>query len=72
MGNADQAETLLWWYKNCNICKKYDKEGCQKEYQYESKEPLDCNGMLIRLPWIPSYDKWKEKLGLASNHSHTV
>lgn len=57
--------TLLWKY--------YDKESCELYAPKLHQDPIhcqvanrleDCDAILERAPWIPSYDEWTEKLGI--------
>eukprot|EP00578_Thalassiosira_sp_NH16_P027899 CAMPEP_0181083680 /NCGR_PEP_ID=MMETSP1071-20121207/4290_1 /TAXON_ID=35127 /ORGANISM="Thalassiosira sp., Strain NH16" /LENGTH=549 /DNA_ID=CAMNT_0023165361 /DNA_START=23 /DNA_END=1669 /DNA_ORIENTATION=+ len=64
--------TLLWRYQDYAICEEYGEDGCIDQYLNRTKGPLDCDGIIIRSPWIPSYEEWKDKLGFASDHSDIV
>jgi len=55
--------TLLWRYQNYDVCEEYVEENCANEYHRDLIiGPSDCQGLLERSPWIPSYEEWKDKL----------
>jgi len=55
--------TFLWRYETYPVCKEYKETLCETEYELMTG-PSDCDGILIRNPWIPSYDDWKDRLGI--------
>ncbi|VEU36659.1 unnamed protein product [Pseudo-nitzschia multistriata] len=65
--------TFLWRYHNETVCEEYGESDCALEYNPDLIHgPEDCEGMLERNPWIPSYEEWREKLGFADDHSDLV
>ena len=64
--------TFLWRYQDYGVCEEYGEDNCAEEYQNMTRSPSDCNGLLIRSPWIPSYEEWKDKLGMSSDHSDLI
>ena len=65
--------TFLWRYQNCDVCKEYNEVDCDEQYNRNLiKGPSDCEGLIERSPWIPSYDEWKDKLGFRSDNSDLV
>jgi len=60
--------TLLWKY--------LDKEAYDRIVSHQPRflpNPMlntveECDGMLQRAPWLPSYDEWKDRLGLSEPH----
>jgi hypothetical protein len=55
--------TMLWKYYDRKTCNKYGKEYAPKDCQL-SNTVNDCDEILLRAPWIPSYDEWASKLEL--------
>jgi hypothetical protein len=65
--------TFLWRYQNYDVCEEYNETDCAAHYnQRVIKGPSDCEGLLERSPWIPSYDEWKDKLGFSADNSDLV
>jgi hypothetical protein len=56
--------TMLWKYYDRRNCLRYGKlyspQICQS-----ANTAKDCSKVLLRAPWIPSYDEWARKLNLA-------
>jgi hypothetical protein len=55
--------TMLWKYYDRKTCNKYGKEYGPKVCQLSNTVDV-CNGILVRAPWIPSFDEWAPKLDL--------
>jgi hypothetical protein len=57
--------TMLWKYWDRESClqlgSKYDQSVCRSSAMSTEE---DCNGILRRASWMPSYTEWKDKLGL--------
>jgi hypothetical protein len=55
--------TMLWKYYDRDSCFKYGSM-YSKEICKAANTADDCGRILLRAPWIPSYDEWAPKLGL--------
>lgn len=55
--------TLLWEYWSTNVCYKWNENG--KSHICEKWNTVaDCDKILARADWIPSYEEWSTKLDL--------
>ena len=65
--------TFLWRYQDYDVCEEYDEGNCASEYNRSLiVGPVDCEGLIQRSPWIPSYEDWRDKLGFEADRSDLV
>jgi hypothetical protein len=50
--------TVLWKYWTKELCINYGLTDCYETFNTES----ECNDILVRAPWIASYEEWKERI----------
>jgi hypothetical protein len=56
--------TMLWKYYDRETCLKYGRH-YSKQICDDANTANDCGEILLRAPWIPSYDEWAPKLNLS-------
>ena len=60
--------TMLWKYWDTDACDQFNR--CTAPYVCrEAKNVHDCDAILARAPWIPSYDEWYPRLVFWNNAS---
>jgi hypothetical protein len=63
--------TVLWKYWDEETCMKYGKE-FNLEICRAANSAQDCERVLLRAPWIASYDEWKDRLQLEKEEPFQV
>ena len=59
--------TLLWKYADEATCLDlfdHKQPVANRRCLVANATLQDCNSMIVRAPWIPAYDEWKDRLGL--------
>lgn len=62
--------TMLWKYWDRDTCLKYDGRYYTRKICTMANNVEDCNSVLRRKPWLPSYDEFVVQNSIDSNSSH--
>jgi hypothetical protein len=62
--------TVLWKYWSNETCLKYSGKELHRQQKCQAANTVDdCGKVLVRAPWIPSFDEWKDRLMISANES---